>query len=356
VSKHKVFLGRNQMITRRIVLRNSLLAGGTALVSWGIPSLGARAEELVSLHGAGSTFAAPLYKKWIDVYQQDHKQVSLIYDVVGSGKGVNSFMAGSVDFGATDVLPSDVMLASVKRGAVTVPVTAGMIVLAYNVPGLKGPLKLPRDAYSEIFSGRITKWNDPRLQKANPDFSLPHKDIAVVVRQDSSGTTAAFTRHLVAIGAGWHANGAGDGFDIDWPEGAMEAKGNEGVASKIKISEGSIGYVEYGFAKRLGLPMAILENKTGQFIEPNEDAGRAALLASENFFTADPAGNTSYPIVTFSWLLLYKEYADQNKAAAVKDWVRWGLATGQTFASGLGYIPLPPETAAFAERSLDAMS
>jgi phosphate transport system substrate-binding protein len=177
-----------------------------------------------------------------------------------------------------------------------------------------------------------------------------------VVRQDSSGTTAAFTRHLVAIGVGWHVTGAGDGFDIAWPDAAMQGRGNESVSSKIKISEGSIGYVEYGFAKRLGLPMATLENKAGHFIEPDEEAGRRALLASENFLTADPPGDASYPIVTFSWLLLYKKYADPKKAAAVKDWVKWGLTTGQAFASDLGYIPLPDETAALAERALDALS
>jgi phosphate transport system substrate-binding protein len=314
------------------------------------------AQEIVRIGGAGSTFAAPLYRKWIDAYQQRHQEVALSYDVVGSGEGVNRFVTGSVDFGATDVLPNDVMLASVKRGAVAVPVTAGMIVLAYNLPGLAGALKLPRDVYSAIFSGRITSWNDPQIQKANPELSLPNKSIAVIVRQDSSGTTAAFTRHLVAIGAGWHATGAGEGFEIGWPVGAMEARGNEGVSSKIQISEGSIGYVEYGFATRLGLEMATLENKDGRFVEPSEEAGRAALLASENYFTADPSGEASYPIVTFSWLLFYKKYADSKKAAALKDWAIWGLTTGQTFASDLGYIPLPAETAALARRSLDVLS
>jgi phosphate transport system substrate-binding protein len=344
------------MITRRDVLLKSLLASGAAFGGWATPRLGVQAEEVVSIRGAGSTFAAPLYKKWIDAFQQDRKQVSLSYDVVGSGAGVDRFVAGAVDFGATDVLPSDVMLASVKRGAVPVPVTAGIIVLAYNLPGFKGVLKLPRDVYSGIFGGRITQWSDPQIQKANPDLSLPHRDIAVVVRQDSSGTTAAFTRHLVVAGAGWHANGTGDGFEIDWPAAAMEARGNEGVASKIQQSDGSIGYMEYGFAKRLGLPMATLENRAGEFVEPSEGAGKAALLASENFFTADPPGDGSYPIATFSWLLLYKKYTDPKKSSALKDWVKWGLTTGQTFASGLGYIPLPPETAAYAEHFLEAVS
>ena len=344
------------MVTRRIVLRDSLVASGAALVAWVIPEFGANAEGNLSLHGAGSTFSAPLYKKWIEVYQQDHKQVSLSYDVVGSGEGITRFVHGSVDFGATDVLPSELMLSAVKRGVIPVPVTAGMIVLAYNVPGLTGALKLPRDVYSDIFTGRIKVWNDPHIQKANPNASLPNENIAVVIRQDSSGTTAAFTRHLVAIGSSWQATGAGDGFSIDWPTAAMLGRGNEGVASKIKLSEGSIGFLEYGFAKRLGLQMATLENQAGRFVEPSEESGRTALLASENGSTADPSGDASYPIVTFSWLLLYKKYGDSKRAAALKDWVKWGLATGQTFASGLGYIPLPAETAALAGHSLDSVS
>ncbi len=234
---------------------------------------------------------------------------------MGSGEGITRFIAGSVDFGATDVLPSDVMLAGVKRGVIPVPVTAGMIVLAYNLPGLGGALKLPRDVYSGIFSGKIRQWSDPQIRKANPGLSLPNENIAVVVRQDSSGTTAAFTRHLVAIGSGRHATGSGEGHDIDWPAAAMEGRGNEGVSSKIKISEGSIGYVEYGFAKRLGLQMAILENQAGRLVEPTEEGGRAALLASENFLIADPPGQASHPIVTFSWLLLYKNTRIRRKRA-----------------------------------------
>ncbi len=344
------------MVTRRIALRDALLASGAALASWVIPEFGADAEESLSLHGAGSTFSAPLYKKWIDVYQQDHKQVSLSYDSVGSGEGVTRFVHGSVDFGASDVLPSELMLSAVKRGVLPVPVTAGMIVLAYNLPSLTGTLKLSREAYSDIFTGAIKNWGDPRIRVANTGLALPDTDIAVVVRQDSSGTTAAFTRHLVAIGSSWQATGAGDGFSIDWPTAAMQGKGNEGVAQKIKISEGLIGFVEYGFAKRLGLKMAILENDAGKYISPSEEAGKVALLAAGSGSTANPPGGASYPIVTLSWLLLYKKYGEPKKAAAVKDWVRWGLTTGQTFASDLGYIPLPAETAALAQRSLDSLS
>jgi phosphate transport system substrate-binding protein len=344
------------MITRRICLHNVFLAGATGLVGWSGPMFGVEAEELVTLRGAGSTFSAPLYKKWMEIYQKDHKDVLLSYDAVGSGEGVSRFVAGSVDFGASDVLPGTQTFAGVTRGMIVVPATAGMIVLAFNLSGINGPLNLPRHVYSDIFAGRIKSWSDPRVQSANPTLSLPDMDIAVVVRQDSSGTTAAFTRHLVAVGSSWGTTGAGEGFLIDWPAAVMYAKGNEGVASKIKISEGSIGFVEYGFAKRLGLPIAVLENKTGRFVVPSEESGRAALIATQGDSTADPPGDESYPIVTFSWLLLYKKYWDPKRAPLLKDWIKWGLTTGQTFASDLGYIPLPSETVALAERSLDGIS
>ncbi|WP_294532757.1 phosphate ABC transporter substrate-binding protein PstS [uncultured Rhodoblastus sp.] len=355
------------MLTRRMALRNSLLASGAALMGSTLAEYSAEADENLSLHGAGSTFSAPLYKKWIEAYQQDHKDVSLSYDVVGSGLGVSRFVHGAVDFGATDVLPGGFILSTVKRGVIAVPVTAGMIVLAYNIPGLGGVLNLPKDVYADIFTGHIKVWNDARIVQANKDLHLPNRDIAVVVRQDSSGTTAAFTRNLVAISPNWAATGAGDGFTIDWPTAAMLGKGNEGVAQKIKISEGSIGFVEYGFAKRLGLSMAILENDAGKFVSASEASGTAALLASERAsvanplvsvddVTANPPGDASYPIVTLSYLLLYRKYADARKASALKDWVKWGLTTGQTFASGLGYIALPAETAAHAGRALDSLS
>jgi phosphate transport system substrate-binding protein len=344
------------MITRRAAVRNSLSAAGAAFTSFVLSHAGLSAEENLSFRGAGSTFAAPLYKTWINVYREADNHVSVSYDAVGSGEGITRFAVGSVDFAGTDVLPCEFMFTGIKRGVVSVPVTAGMIVLAYNLPGVTGGLELPRDVYSDIFSGRIRTWNDARIRNANPALSLPSDDIAVVVRDDSSGTTAAFTRHLVAIGSGWHATGAGDGFLIDWPAAAMRARGNEGVASKIKISQGAIGAIEYGFAKRLGLQMATLENQAGRFVEPNEESGQAALFESDDMSTLDPEGNTAYPLVTFSWLLLYKKYPDPKKSAALKNWVRWGLTTGQTIAPGLGYLRLPAEKAELAAHSLDAIA
>jgi phosphate transport system substrate-binding protein len=344
------------MITRRAIVRNAFWGGAASLSCLALPSIGIAAEGVVSLKGAGSTFAAPLYNTWIKVFHQAYNQIDVAYDAVGSGEGITRFAIGSVDFAASDVLPGEFLFTGVKRGMVPIPVTAGMIALAYNVPGLGGDLKLPRDVYSDIFSGRIRHWNDARIRDANPNLNLPNRDIAVIVRSDASGTAAVFARHLIAIGAGWHATGAGDGFVIDWPAAGMEARGNDGVSAKIKISEGSIGAVEYGFARRLGLQMASLENRAGCFVAPGQDSGQAALLASGDESLIDPSGDLSYPLVTPSWLLLYKKYDDPRRLAAVKDFVTWGLTTGQTIAPGLGYIALPSERALIAAQALDSIS
>jgi len=317
------------------------------------------ATNEIALRGAGSTFSAALYNQWIETYHREHPAVSITYEAVGSGEGVRRFVAGSVDFGASDVVLSDREAAQISKGAVMIPATAGMIVLAYNLPGLRGELKLPRDVYPGILSGQIRHWDDPSIQKANPGLDLPHLDIAIVARRDSSGTTFALTSHLAAISRGWREQGLGVGKLVEWPSVTMLATGNEGVASRIKISEGSIGYVEFGFAKRLGLPVALLQNKAGKFLAPNETTGRAALAdasaktpAGSDPSIVDPSGADAYPIVTFSWLLLYREYAEPARGAAVRDFVAWGLSNGQTFGEKMGYLPLPGDVAASGKQAL----
>ncbi|MGH8629075.1 MAG: phosphate ABC transporter substrate-binding protein PstS, partial [Gammaproteobacteria bacterium] len=301
----------------------------------------------MQVRGAGATFPAPLYEKWIETYRRQNRDLELHYENVGSGEGIKRFIAGSVDFAASDAAMKDSEIAQVERGVRLVPATAGMVVLAYNLWGVEGDLKLKRDVYVDIFAGKIRKWNDPRIKETNPDLVLPSMDITTVSRLDSSGTTYALTNHLSAISAQWK-DGPGVGKLIDWPGPTMVARGNEGVAQRIKLSEGSIGYVEYGFAKRLGLRVAWLENKAGQFIKPELQSGRVALTASSvdmshtlQLFLPDPDGEGSYPIVSFSWLLLYQQYPDSEKAKALKDVVAWGLTEGQKYAEELGYIPLP---------------
>lgn len=293
--------------------------------------------------------------------QQDHPDISITYDAVGSGEGISRFITGSVDFGGSDAPPTAEQISQVERGMQLIPATAGMIVLAYNLNGLNGRLKLKRDVYVDIFLGKITNWNDPKIQESNPDLALPNQTIAIVGRLDGSGTTFALTNHFSAISDAWR-NGPGTGTLIDWPGGAMLVKGNEGVAARIKISDGSIGYLQYGFAERIGLPMVWLENQAGAFVEPDAASGRQALAgaaerASDDLltFAVDPPGEGSYPIVTHSWLMLYQEYPEAAKSATLRDFVSWGLTTGQDYAADLGYIPLSANLSGQALQALKAI-
>jgi phosphate transport system substrate-binding protein len=306
-------------------------------------------ESALHIRGAGATFPEPLYQEWILYFRKQFPQVAFSYEGVGSGAGIKRFMVQKVDFGASDAAMTDAEIAQVGRGVELIPATAGMVVLAYNIPGFEGELRLPRDVYVDIFLGRIWRWDDPRIRAANPHLALPPKLIQVVVRRDSSGTTFAFTNHLSTISKAWREEGPGAGKNIDWPRGAMTGQGNEGVAQKVKISQGSIGYMEYGFARRLGLPMASLENRAGEFVRPDADSGRTALEAAattslpENLrlFLPDPEGPNSYPIVSLSWILVYAQYPESEKAAALRDALAWALREGQPIAEEMGYIPLP---------------
>src|SRR5208283_3250724 len=237
---------------------------------------------------------------------------------VGSGEGVRRFIGEGVaddqkvDFGASDAAMSDAELARVNNDALMVPVTAGCVVLAYNLPGFHGGLKLSRKAYAGIFLGEIKNWNDPLIAKSNPGVRLPNLTIATVVRQDGSGTTFAFTNNLSAINDRFRSL-FGSTTLVNWPGNAMRANGNEGVAALIQKSQGSIGYVGYEFANKIGLDMAALENKEGNFVQPSQQScedglARAELPENLRVFVPDPSGADSYPIVTFSWVLLRKGY------------------------------------------------
>jgi phosphate transport system substrate-binding protein len=342
-----------------VSLSFALLAASADKACW---AQSAPTANPVTLQGAGSTFAAPLYKKWIDEYGVSHRNVAISYDAVGSGEGVKRFLARTVDFAGSDEILSESEIAKVP-GALMLPVTAGMIALAYNIPGVNAEIKLPRDVYVDIFAGKIRKWDDPRVQAANPGITFPRRDIVLVVRQDSSGTTAAFTNHFAAVSPAWGAAGMAVGKLIEWPSGVLPAPGNEGVAARIRLSEGSIGYVEYWFAQRLGLRMAALQNKAGAYITPTAHSGELALsgrvvqvkeLAAS---VADPAGAGAYPITTYSCMFLYAQYANQAKGAAVRDFAQWGLSQlGQDYGAQLGYLPLSDDVSAIGKQALGVLT
>lgn len=347
------------MIARRILILVLIVSSAAFFFACG-KNEPANKPAGLRITGAGATFPEPLYKKWIELYAKDRPDVSISYKGVGSGEGVKQFIKGEVDFGASDAAMNDQEIAKVQRGVKLIPATAGIIVLAYNLEDLKGELKLPRQVYVDIFLDKIKNWSDARIRKANPDLNLPTREIVPVARQDASGTTYAFTSHLASISEDWRTKGPGVGKLVEWPGARMVARGNEGVAGKIKISSGSIGYVEYGFAKRAGLAMASLENKGGRFVTPQPESGRETLANTasqmpENLrlFIPDPTGDDSYPIVTYSWLLLYGDYPDQKYGTAVKDFVTWGITKGQQYGPELGYCPLPSGVVERTRKALD---
>lgn len=306
------------------------------------------------LSGAGATFPAPLYQRWGVEYNKLHPSVQVNYQSVGSGAGVKNFTAGVVDFGASDAAMSDAEIAKVAKGVVMIPATAGEIVFAYNLPGVP-KLNLSREVMAGIYLGTVTKWNDAAIVKANPGVTLPNLPIQVAYRSDGSGTTFVFTQHLSAISKDF-ADQVGTDKSVTFPVG-VGGKGNEGVTALVKQSPGAVGYVEYGYAKNNGLSMANLQNKSGNFIAP-DIAGAAATLANvplpENLrvWPVDPEGANDYPIVSFTWLLLYKKYDDAAKLKALKDFVAWGLTDGQKFSEELGYVPLPAPVVEKAQAAL----
>ncbi|MBW4652287.1 MAG: phosphate ABC transporter substrate-binding protein PstS [Kaiparowitsia implicata GSE-PSE-MK54-09C] len=353
----------------RILLRNASrrqFLGGAIALSLGIKacqpqtstpsSLEASAdapEPPVTLYGAGATLPSFLYLRWFQEYNTRHPQVQISYQPIGSAAGIQQFLVGTVDFGATEVPLTDAEVAQVEPGALFIPSAAGSIAVVYNLPGVTVELRLSREVLPEIFLGVITQWNDPKLVALNPDLDLPDQPITVIHRSDGSGTTAAFTAYLSAISPTWQS-AVGQGLSVAWPAG-IGIKDNAGISAQIIQAEGVIGYVEYAFAKQLNLATAVLENQAGQFVAITDEATARAIATIElsddlRGAVADPDDPEAYPIVTYSWLLVYQHYDDPQKAAVLRDLIQWGLQDGQAFGPELGYVPLPAEVVQRATR------
>jgi len=317
----------------------------------------AASAQAQQISGAGATFPAPLYQRWSVEYNGENPDVQVNYQSVGSGAGVKNFLQGVVDFGASDAAMTDEEMAKSPRGAILIPATAGSVVLAYNLPGVPD-LKLSRKILAGIFLGTIKKWNDAAIASSNAGVSLPDQPINVAYRSDGSGTTFVFTQHLAAISPEFDKE---VGFDksVTCPVG-VGGKGNEGVTALVKQTPGTIGYVEFGYAANNGLDVAAIENQSGNFVAPSPESGASTLASVEmpanlRVWPVDPAGADDYPIVSFSWLLLYTKYDDAKKLSALKDFVLFGLTKGQDFADQLGYIPLPDSVVNKSKAALETI-
>lgn len=331
-----------------------------AIISMSFIACGGSKDSLddITLQGAGATFPAPLYQKWFKIYSESHNGAQVDYQAIGSGGGVKSIIDQTVDFGASDSAMSPAEISKVGGGVQLLPLTAGSIVLSYNLNGIKN-LKLSREAYSNIFLGKIKRWNDPLINKDNPGLSLPDEPINVVVRADGSGTTYVFTQHLSAINAEF-AKSPGTNKLPNWPTGT-KSKGNDGVTSSILSTPGSIGYIEYGFAKTQDMPMAILENKSGNFVAASTASVQAALATakfSDNLiaWVPDPESADAYPIATYTWLICYKHYTDKGKFELLQSLLNYCATDGQKEAESLGYVPLPPQVAAMDKAAIQSIT
>jgi phosphate transport system substrate-binding protein len=257
------------------------------------------------------------------------------------------FKEGKIDFAATDVVPTEQQLKAISDGVHLFPMTAGNVVVCYHLPEITGELKLSREALAGIFLGTITTWDDPRIAEKNKHIpQLPKTKITVVHRSGASGTTFAFTQHLSLISDAWK-KGPGAGFTVSWPTGTR-AMGNDGVAELVKDTPGAIGYLSTSAATSNKLPMAALENKAKEFILPSEESGKAGLAAAKEMtnlrdWMPDAEGKAAYPIVTFSWIVARKHYADPDTAAHLKEFLKYGLTQGQNDSAALGYLPLPQQ-------------
>jgi phosphate transport system substrate-binding protein len=313
----------------------------------------------VTLQGSGATFPAPLYQRWFIEYNKLHPDVQINYQSLGSGAGIKQFQEGLTNFGASDAAMTDEEMGAVKEGVVLLPMTAGSIVLSYNLPDGPKELKLSRDAYVGIFLGKVTKWNDPAIAKANPGVKLPDTKITVVSRSDGSGTTFVFTTHLSAVSEDWK-KGPGAGKSVNWPVG-VSGKGNEGVTALVKQTPGAIGYIEYGYALQTKMPTATLENKSGKYVKADLESASKALASVElpanlRAWLPDPAGAEAYPIVSYTWFLCRKKYTDPTIAKTLKAVIEYGLTQGQSFSKELGYVPLPSNVVSTVQKAAEQIS
>jgi len=319
----------------------------------------ASVAQSVDLTGAGATFPYPIYSKWFADYAQ-HTGVKINYQSIGSGGGIRQLSEETVDFGASDGPMSNDELSKAKGGPVLhFPMVLGADVISYNLPSVVLPLNLTGDIIAGIFLGKIIKWNDARIQAANPGVRLPAMDVLVVHRSDGSGTTYIFTDYLTTVSRQWAA-GPGRGKEVKWPVG-LGGKGNEGVAGQIKQLPGAVGYIELAYAKQNHLPFAHVLNAAGSYVAPSIQSITAAAAASAGKLPkntdyrvsiVNALGNGSYPISSFTWILVYQNQKNPVKGKKLVDFLHWAFHDGEKLAPTLDYAPLPAPMVADLDRRL----
>ncbi len=304
------------------------------------------AAAQVLINGAGATFPYPLYSKWFDVYTKVDPSVRFNYQSIGSGGGIKQLLSRTVDFGASDAPMTDAQMAQATDSILHFPTALGAVVITYNVPGLSTPLRLTGPAIADIYLGKISKWNDSALAALNPGVSLPDQPIAVCHRSDGSGTSFIFTDYLSKVSEDWK-KGPGRGTSVKWPAG-LGGKGNEGVTALVQQTPGAIGYVELIYAINNKLPFATVRNHDGAWVAPSLQSVTAAAAADAAKIPADfrvsitdAPGKDSYPLSSFTYLLVYTHQSDAVRGKALVGFLRWMVGDGQQYGPPLQYAALP---------------
>lgn len=298
-----------------------------------------------TLNGAGATFPYPIYSKWFSEYHKAHSDVQVNYQSIGSGGGINQLKAGTVDFGASDMPLKDELVKQIPVPFVQLPTVLGSVVPSYNISGFTGELKFTGEVLAGIYLGKITSWNDKVIASANPGVKLPDKPIIVIHRSDGSGTTFVWTDYLSKMSPEWKS-GVGSNTSVKWPVG-LGGKGNEGVAGLIRQMDGAMGYVELIYALQNKIPFGTVQNASGNFVkaslESTTQAAAAAKFKPGDFRVSitNAPGKDSYPISSFTYLLVPTQWKDAHKGKIMVDFLHWMLSDGEQMVQQLDYAPLP---------------
>jgi phosphate transport system substrate-binding protein len=315
------------------------------------------ASAAVTINAAGATFPAPIYQKWFEEFHKMHADIQINYQAIGSGGGIRQLTEGTVDFGASDMPMTNEQLSKVTKFKVLhFPTVLGGIVPTYNVPGAAN-LKFSGATLANIYLGKITKWNDPALVKDNPGVKLPNDDITVVHRSDGSGTSFVFTDYLSKVSPEWKSK-VGANTSVSWPVG-LGGKGNEGVAGLVKQTPGSLGYVELVYAAQNHMEFGLLKNAAGNFVKADFNTVSEAAAGAAKDMPADfrvsitnAPGKDAYPISSFTWMLIPQTIPDATKRKDIVDFLQWMLTSGQSYAQGLSYAPLPSAVVAKEQKQI----
>jgi phosphate transport system substrate-binding protein len=315
-----------------------------------------QADAQLLMNGAGATFPYPIYSKWFDEYTKVDPSVRFNYQSIGSGGGIRQISERTVDFGASDGPMTDEQLRKAPADLFHIPTVLGADVVTYNLPG-SPKLRFTGEALADIFLGKITKWNDERITALNPGVSLPNEPLLVVHRSDGSGTTYIWVDYLSKVSKDWEQK-VGRGTSVNWPVG-LGGKGNEGVSGQVKSTPGALGYVELAYAATNKMPVASVKNSAGKFIEPTIETTTAAAAGAAKDMPADfrvsitnAPGDNAYPISSFTWLLVYKDQADEAKGKALVKFLWWAMHDGQKYPAALLYAPLPAPVVAQIEAKI----